>query len=207
MAMASMADLNGAMGILKSDILGIQTTLAVLQSNFQAGGTHLQDELEKKKTELQIMNDLLKADLQTVVNDVSAEFSRHRAALDGLPKMGQELVGINGRYDQLIVKLDDLLLNINNRHMENEAAHKQIAGHVELNTAKLAALTASAGSAATTAATPSAPDPLQHTAWAAPAGGTSGASLPVPATPPGMPGGTRWPTDGAGGKGGRAGNP
>ena len=146
MAMATVADLNGAMGMLKSDILSIQTTLALLQTNFQAGGIQLQDELEKKKAELKTMNDLPTQDMQSDVNNASVAFTtlttemaEHRTALMQQPHLPSAL---NVRLAEIMAGIQEKFgrqeAATNTKLEELERVFRELVDHVKVLEAKAA---------------------------------------------------------------------
>ena len=213
-AAVTLNEMNTAMAPMQTELNRLGAQVAAMVENFNRGGQALVDDAETKKAELRTLNDMLRRDTQAAFESTRNEIQMHRAALENLPIVSQELIDINVRHEDLkkqtVDKFKELVADVENRHLENEKAHKEIVAHVKVMEVKVAATTATAATAAAAtaaaaadpaaaaAAQAGAPDPLQYTAWAA--------TAPAPA--PGLP---PWTTDGAGagagGKGGRAGNP
>ena len=88
-------EMNAAMAPLQAELNRVAAQLATMQDGFNRGGQALADDAEAKKAELRTLNDLLRADTQAAFDITRNEVQLHRAALEKLPLVSQELVGIS----------------------------------------------------------------------------------------------------------------
>ena len=169
-AAVTLNEMNTAMAPMQTELNRLGAQVAAMVENFNRGGQALVDDAETKKAELRTLNDLLRADTQAAFEITRAEIQLHHAALENLPIVGQELKDVNARHEDLkkqtVDKFQELVADVENRHLENEKAHKEIVAHVKVLEGQVAAAAtaakaaAAADSAAAATAPAAAPDPL-----------------------------------------------